>query len=609
MDKYIKEGFNLKLLLKQFAVENMVNEASLDYRLISYKTFTLRDDSLKDSITFADFDEDSLETINIDNLQNYINFPQRIVQRYTIEIFRRQNSLYPILINLQANEDSTMLKALIDTKRIPDAENLSEVIKTTILNICAYRGIIINLGWSDFDFKVKEIATKLQSLDSHPQFYEIDIASLPQPKILNISVTKVISNTNGVKSLSHNSILLNGGFFKVEVDEKLLEYQKPTYKSTWRNIYGEIYGINTSYPIGISAADGVRVADMGQSVCYYSTQSGYISIVNNAMQISNIVTLDSVNVKNIQNIQEQSLDTLIVKNDNLTRDVITSGVDLKLKNLKVIGNIGAVNIECENLFAKGQVHIKSNIVAQNASILHFKGNLKCHKAKIRYCENANVQSDDFSANHINGSKVFLNKGKIFQVRSGNTFYVQDELIIDKVVGNNNEFILHPCLYGKSKSMLDDLNAKSNNIRMLQETFNEFGYRREIEYKSSDLLYNELLSKNKSHFDENYYNWDKLLSIHKIILSQNKILLDRYNELLDGFSDKISLINSDINDLLKKMFDIKVIFNETCKLDFYVRIMNTQGVENRYHVNTQKSDIKMIKLESINGEVKIACYRE
>ncbi|RAX54043.1 hypothetical protein CCY99_05010 [Helicobacter sp. 16-1353] len=585
-NRHFRNGDNIKSILKQFALEYKINELLLDYSLSSYKTFLL-----KDSI-----DTNARTLIDNAEINSHIDTTYKIIQSYTIEILKRQSSFYPILIQLQSNENDTTLKALIYTQRIPQTNNIEKLIKQTILNICAYRGIIIGLGWNNINPDIIDIASKLRSNESHPEYYAINISQLLEPKIKSLAVKLIISKSNKITILSHDSLLLNGGFFKVSEGEVLLDYTKPIYDSPWRDIYGNIYGIGKAYPIGIEAGYGIRVEERDNKILYIADTNGYVSIVGKVMLISNTVTLDNINSKNIINIQEQEIDSLVVKNDNLTKDIISSGLSLNIDKLKIIGNIGAVNIISKDLFINGQVHIKSNIETQKASILHFKGKLKAKNAEIRYCENSFIECDDLLINYVNGSKLYFSRGKISRIQSNNTLFIQESLVVGNVVGKNNEFILNPCLYGEAKEELISLKNKIFNLNKLKGIFLS-GNKLQYEHTKNQFLYEQLKAKHTDLIDSDLYDWNKnILNKQMQRLENSSKLLNEYNALMESFDKNNTIINETIRKKLEKMFDIQIIFENKCMVDFYIRFINFYGVEHRFHINASANNaIKRVTL--------------
>lgn len=602
-NKYLREGNSIKSILKQFALENKISELMLDYSLISYKTYLLK------------YDEDSKEyhKILIDNAEigTYLDTQYNIVQDYVIEIFRRKNSFYPILIQLQSNDNNTELKALIYTQRIPQNGDLGEIIRQTIFNICAYRGIIIGLGWNNINPDIAEVVTKLKSQDHQPEYYTIDIARLIEPKMKNIAIRLLISKNNKVSILSHNSLLLNGGFFKVIEGEILLSYTKPSYDFPWRSIYGKIYGIAQSYPIGIEASEGIEVEYEDDKILYIAKRSGYLSIVGQMMMISPNVIVGHINNKNIINIQEQEIDDIIVKNDNLTQDVVSSGINLCVKKLRIVGNVGAVHIQAQDLSINGQVHIKSNIKAENASILHFKGKLEAKNAEIRYCENAFIQSDNLSINYVNGSKLYFSQAKISNIQSNNTMYIQEDLYADNVLGKNNEFIFHPCIYGESKANLDAIKNKILNLNKLKSLFVNDGAKLQYEATKNRLLYEYLSQKSTNLIDPNLYDWRKILDCYLLRRDNSNSILTKYNALMESFKQNDNELEENIREKMDKMFDIVITFGNKCNVDFYVGFIDFYGIKNRFHINAnERNAVKKVTLKKGDDKdsIKILCYK-
>ncbi|MDE6887009.1 MAG: FapA family protein [Helicobacteraceae bacterium] len=595
--KNLRSGSDIKSILKQFAQEYKINDLLLDYTLVSYKTYILKD--------FNDINSKTL--IENKELNNYLDTNYKITQDYTIEIFKRKNSFYPILIQLQTNDNNTELKALIYTERIPQNSNLESIIQSTILNICAYRGIIIGLGWSNIKRDILDIAQKLRSNDSHPKYYTINIAKLKESSINSVAMILIISKSKTISVLSHNSLLLSGGFLKVTKGEILLSYQKPTYSSTWRNIYGNIYGIGTSYPIGILAGEGVEITQENDKILYTAIKDGFVSIVNNTMLISDIIMLNYINPQNLLNIQEQGIESLVVKNDNLTKDVISSGISLNIDTLKIVGNVGAANIISKDLFIKGQVHIKSHIKTTRASILHFKGKLEAKEAEIRYCENANIECDELLINYINGSRIYFNNARISKIKSNNILFVQKSLNIGVMEGQNNEFILYPCSYGEHKKYLDRLNERLLNLNKLKSIFLADENRLNSDCINNTLIYESLESKN---VDFTLYDWENLMNKYMMKKNNSTQVLEKYNNLIANISEQENEVRNEINKKLEEMFDIEIIFENKCTINFYIRFINFYGVESRYNVSASNlNPIKRVMLNNTSNAIKIVCYKE
>lgn len=591
---FVRSGGNIKHILQSFAVEHKINPLLLDYNLINYKTYILKDSG--EEVLIAN-----------DSINSHIDSNNTIIQKYEVDIFRRVSSFYPILIQVQTNENALDLKAHIFTQRIPRHGDLEEIIYQTIINICAYRGIIINLGWGDIKAQIAEIATKLKDNDTHAEFYTLDICKLKEPKIQSASVRLLLSKNQSNAILSLESLLLSGGFFSVEKNEILLNYQKPRYATPWRNIYGNLYGVGLSYPIGIEAGENIEVSQKNDTIIYSAKDSGYVSIVNGVMMISQSIIVDNINSKNIINIKEQNIQSLIVKNDALLKDVIPSGFNLSVQDLKIVGNIGAVDIQSQNLFINGQVHIKSNLKTNKAQILHLKGKLVAKEAEIRHCENAEIECDNLSINHLNGSKIYFSNARISHIQSNNLLFIQKSLIVKNILGENNEFILYPCLYGENKAFLSALYEKLFYVKKLKNLILQDKNTIRSLKDTNELIYDNLAQK--SHASSP--SWNQTLNLYKRKNLATSEAYNHYLELLNSIEDKESGINGDIRNKQEEMFKIEVIFEEKASVGFFVRFINFYGMQQRYFVNaSQNNQIKRVFLMlNENDEIKIVCYKD
>ena len=593
--KFLRSGDNIKAILQSFATEFSINPLLLDYNLVGYQSFILKD---------------SGEEVAIDNseINSYIETNNTIIQKYEVEIFRRESSFYPILIQVQTNDNALELRANIYTNRIPQLGKLEDIIYQTIINICAYRGIIINLSWQGIERKITEIAERLRSNDAKPEFYTIDICRLKEPMIESVAVRLLISKNQKNAILSHDSLLLSGGFFSVKKGEVLLSYKKPRYTAPWRNIYGNLYGVGLSYPIGIEAGDGIALAQRDDKILYVANEDGYVSVVNGVMMISQSIIVDNINAKNIQNIKEQGIKSLVVRNDALLKDVIPSGFNLNVDDLKIVGNIGAVEIESKNLFINGQVHIKSNLKAKTAQILHLKGRLQAEDAEIRHCENAEIECEDLSINYLNGSKIYFSTARISHIQSNNLLFVQKSLFIKNMIGENNEFIMYPCLYGVSKANLEKIYDKLFYIKklhnlILQDKNDIYSLK-----NTSDLIYENLSAKNAY----NLHNWKETLKAYERRAEGANAVFNHYMELLEGLALKENEIKAEIRAKQEEMFNIEVVFEEKSRVGFFVRFVNFYGIENRYFIGaSDNNQVKRVLLARGDkaDDIKIVCQRD
>ena len=589
--KFLRSGDNIKGILQSFGAEFGINPLLLDYNLIAYKTFILK--------------PSGEEAIENNAINSYIDTNYTIIQKYEVEIFRRTSSFYPILIQVQSNDSALELRANIYTSRIPQLGNLEDIIRQTILNICAYRGIIIDLAWGDFRRKIAEVAERLKSNEAKPEFYTINICNLKEPIVESMAVRLLISKNQKNAILSHDSLLLSGGFFSVKKGEVLLSYQKPRYNAPWRNIYGNLYGIGTSYPIGIDAGDCVAILQQNDIIIYVANNDGYVSVVNGVMMISQSIIVDNINAKNIQNIKEQNIKSLIVRNDALLKDVIPSGFKLNVDDLKIVGNIGAVEIESQNLFINGQVHIKSHLKTKTAQILHLKGRLEAQSAEIRHCENAEVECEDLSINYLNGSKIYFSNARISHIQSNNLLFTQKSLVVKNMIGENNEFILYPCLYGANKAYLEKIYEKLFFVKKLHNLILQDKKEIYALKNTNDLIYESLNQKHLPSVD----SWQFVLNKYRRKAQGAREVFEHYLELLEGLAQKEDTIKAEIRAKQEEMFDIEVIFEKKCRIGFFVRFINFYGIENRYFINANDNNqVKRVILSrgEKKDDIKIVC---
>ncbi len=595
--KFTRSGANIKDILRQFSQENKINLLLLDFNVIAYKSFILKDS--------GDLDEIPNSEIN-----SYADTNSTIIQHYEVEIFKRTSSFYPILIQVQQNDNATELKAVIFTKRIPEQGNLDKIIYQTILNICAYRGIIIGLGWQDVDEKIADIAQRLKSSDTQPESYNIELCRLKEPRIEQMATRLLLSKNKSSAILAHDSLLLSGGFFSVKKGEMLLSYKKPRYSAPWRNIYGNLYGIAMSYPIGIDAGEGVGASMQDDYIIYNAQNDGYVSIVNGVMMISQSIIVDNINGKNIENIKEQGIKSLIVKNDALLKDAIPSGFSLNVEDLKIVGNIGAVELESNNLFINGQVHIKSNLKAKNAQILQLKGRLEAKEGAIRHCENAFVECDNLYINYLNGSKIYFTNARISHIQSNNFLFIQGDAVIKNMVGENNEFMLYPCLYGENKAFLAQLNEKRHHIKKLRNIIDKDSAMITALKSSTALLYENLQGKSVE-IDQNLFNWQRVLNTHKKRQNLARNAFNAHTALMSDLSKRDDDLKAQIRKKQEEMFKIEVIFEERARVGFFVRFIDFYGKENRYHINADENNqIKRVALTQKGADsINIVCYKD
>lgn len=593
--KFLRSGDNIKAILQSFATEFNINPLLLDYNLVGYKTFILKD---------------SGEEVEIDNseINSHIDTNHTITQKYEVEIFRRESSFYPILIQIQTNDNALELRANIYTSRIPQLGKLEDIIHQTIINICAYRGIIINLSWQGFMRKITEIAERLRSNEAKPEFYTMDICRLKEPMIESVAVRLLISKNQKNAILSHDSALLSGGFFSVKKGEVLLSYKKPRYTAPWRNIYGNLYGVGLSYPIGIEAGDGVAMAQRDDKILYVANEDGYVSVVNGVMMISQSIIVDNINAKNIQNIKEQGIKSLVVRNDALLKDIIPSGFNLNVDDLKITGNVGAVEIESQNLFINGQVHIKSHLKTKTAQILHLKGRLEAEEAEIRHCENAEIECEDLSINYLNGSKIYFSTARISHIQSNNLLFIQKSLFVKNMIGENNEFIMYPYLYGESKANLEKIFDKLFYVKKLHNLILQDKNEIYALKNTNDLIYENLSTKNAY----NLYNWAQTLNDFKQKAQGANAVFNHYVALLESLAQNENEIKNEIRAKQEEMFNIEVVFEEKSRVGFFVRFINFYGIENRYFIGaSDNNQIKRVILAKGDkaDDIKIICQRD
>ena len=495
--KVEKKEFQPRIVLTENVNEELIKTAkeydlpisSLDFRLLSYKTYIKFEDT-----EFLEADKESLEKFMVK--ENLLNENSQIKQVYEIEIIKfRPSNNFELLGKMKVNSNYTKAEFIVSKNSVFKINNIYEKVKEELNKKKIRNSLLINF-FDTMDKDIKNLQSVILIDEKLNNDFKIHLCEGIEP--IETINGKVIYHFKKHKSKEKKLI------YPVKKDEVLIEIILPQEGQNGRNCKGEIIKVKKIKEFIIPSIEfdekTIKKEVDDKKVLFIAKKDGYIIKEDGEYIIKDEMEVKQINLKtgNVENADKSDV-KLRVKESNVLKEAIADNMKVETTELYVKGNVGnKAKIKAKKLEINGQTHKNSKILAEEAFINVHKGEIKGKKIKINSLEGGVVRGDEVEINLALGGVVFAKKIKINKLLSHNKFFASEIIKICEVKGEENLLAISP------KEVLKeiDVNAMEKRITQIDQYINikrkEYEKLKKIytENKNAIEEYKKLYLKNK-----------------------------------------------------------------------------------------------------------------
>lgn len=534
----------------------------VDYRLIDIIT-TYTDETHIDPVNIKgkelEIFEDSIfyidESLNID-------------QTYHVEYFdiRQAPQVKLPKISIGANSSLTKVVATIhatkDLEYVNGYENLLyEYIAKQLIRV----RILVGVRDDDLKKKLSKVASVLRIKEMLDQDVNLVITTGVLAK--KPTDTQIIYHyKNNLNNIKNDKIdYASRGFLQgVVAGEVIIECIKPKNGRNGRNVRGEFVKMpepkeDGLKDINVNTQNIDRIED-DDSIKFIAKKPGFVSEKGNIYDIGDQLEINEISFKDTGSIQT-SMDsnvTLFIKEADIFKDAIGTGVVVEAKEVNVRGNVAAnASIIADDVVIGGQTHGKARIKARVANISVHIGFVEADEVSIDRLEGGEVIANKVRINSVVGGSITAKEVIIETLGSNCTITACSLIDVRYLRGMNNRFIIDA---SKMRDESDEIPRQLEKIKSLESILDKIP--KKLEVKKT------IIDENKASIYTIKSKVEELQNA-KIIppitfmkkLKEYQQLVNDYNELLLDFKNKKAehkILKDELDIMQNGIFSAKVI---------------------------------------------------
>lgn len=545
-----------------------ITPSQLDFNILSVQTYTRIYDGSKET----EWEEIPQKRLHeLDDETALLNPHFEIKQTYEIEIFNataeEYNPFPELKVAVGANATKCKVYLSIGAGSVIDSMmSFSEEFHLLINKKKVRAGILIYM----FDEVVKGVVSKISAQVKVQERLEYKksktlliaegiepTATLNDALILHFEKKKEVDENDKIDYASR-------GFIQsVYKDELLIEYIKPKRGTAGRDCRGRF--LEPAEPLvkhepTFNIDSTIRMEESETSIEYRANENGYIAFRENTYFIKKDMELDEISFKKTGSIKS-GIDSdviLNVKEDDLVKDAIGSGMDVEVTEIEIEGNVGSnANVKAHKAAVGGLVHKSAVVTADDLNINVHKGKAFGDKVVITRLEHGEVDAKRAEISQAIGGEIYASEIKISICASHVKATASKVIEIGKLQGSENIFIIDPLLSRETQVALEENEAKVKALatevrdlekeiergkKFIQEERDAF-----FEIKKRLLYYKKNGVKLPASFVKKYKQFTQVQET----LKENLKIFEVKN-------NKLSLMNTERPSLQNSIFDARVI---------------------------------------------------
>lgn len=510
--------------------------------------------------------EDKLSVF--DNDKFYVDRVESIKQSYLVKFYDIRRAKPTPLPNVSVNTNKNLTKILATVSQNADTVYFKEFDKK-LINFIYKKLIKVGILVGIRNKTMLEEVAKISSVLRVKEFIDRDYTFA-----VTVGVNVVPSTDDAliyhyktkIRNVDENDKIdyANRGYLLGVVENELIiEYVKLRDGTSGRDVRGNFLPAQkakatiTKMP---EHTENIYAKEDSEGIKFFAKKPGYVKEEKGVFDIKDELDVNEITFKTTGSV-DTGLDTnvtLNVKEKDLTKDAIGTGMTVEANEVNVEGNVAAnAVVKANKVVIGGQTHAKALIEAKEAKIAVHIGSFEGESIEIDRLEGGKVKAKKAVIKSVIGGEIIAESVVIDTLVSNSNIIIADTLEIKKLKGVNNKILVD---FSMIKNTGEQINERMAKIKTIREQIVKMP--RTLESKRCVIEENRgPINVIKAKIEElkSTNNTPPATFVKK--LKEYQQLVHEYNALLKEFREKkaaIAELRGEITNIQEGIFNSKVI---------------------------------------------------
>ena len=509
------------------------------------------------------------EKLNIfDDDKFFVEKVESIKQNYLVKFYDTRQVKPTPLPNVAINANKNLTKILATVSQNADTVYFKEFDKK-LINFIYKKLIKVGILVGIRNKTMLEEVDKIYSVLRVKEFIDKDYSFVVTAGVnVNPSADDalVFHYKNKNKSTDENDKIdySNRGYLLgVTENELIFEYVKLREGANGRDVRGKLLPTQKAKATIAKMpehTENIYSKEDEEGIKFFSKKSGYVQEEKGVFDIKDELDVNEISFKTTGSV-DTGLDTnvtLNVKEKDLTKDAIGTGMTVEANEINIEGNVAAnAVVKANKVVIGGQTHAKALIEAKDAKIAVHIGSFDGEYVEIDRLEGGKVKAKKVVIKSAIGGEIIAESVIIDTLVSNSNIIIADTLEIKKLKGVNNKILVD---FSMIKNTGEQINERMAKIKAIREQIVKMP--RTLESKRC------VIEENKGPINVIKAKIEELKSTNNTPpvtfmkkLKEYQQLVHEYNALLKEFREKkavIAELKSEIANIQDGIFNSKVI---------------------------------------------------
>jgi len=509
------------------------------------------------------------EKLNIfDDDKFFVEKVESIKQNYLVKFYDTRQVKPTPLPDVAINANKNLTKILATVSQNADTVYFKEFDKK-LINFIYKKLIKVGILVGIRNKTMLEEVAKIYSVLRVKEFIDKDYSFVVTAGVnVNPSADDalVFHYKNKNKSTDENDKIdySNRGYLLgVTENELIFEYVKLREGANGRDVRGKLLPTQKAKATIAKMpehTENIYSKEDEEGIKFFSKKSGYVQEEKGVFDIKDELDVNEISFKTTGSV-DTGLDTnvtLNVKEKDLTKDAIGTGMTVEANEINIEGNVAAnAVVKANKVVIGGQTHAKALIEAKDAKIAVHIGSFDGEYVEIDRLEGGKVKAKKVVIKSAIGGEIIAESVIIDTLVSNSNIIIADTLEIKKLKGVNNKILVD---FSMIKNTGEQINERMAKIKAIREQIVKMP--RTLESKRC------VIEENKGPINVIKAKIEELKSTNNTPpvtfmkkLKEYQQLVHEYNALLKEFREKkavIAELKSEIANIQDGIFNSKVI---------------------------------------------------